>query len=78
MKNHFLMLKQKFVGKHMKTKFKDYFDAGHLIDSCAILPSISYNWMRTTDGKVYEITFTWIFWYVSFGNVRITLKKMGY
>lgn len=43
MKNHFLMLKQKFVGKHMKTKFKDYFDAGHLIDSYVILPAISYN-----------------------------------
>lgn len=59
----------------MKTNFKDYFDYGHLIESFAILPSISYNWIQTSEGKVREVTFAWLFWYFAIGNTRIYLKK---
>lgn len=59
----------------MKHKFKEYFDGGHLIESFAVLPSISYNWMQTTDGKVREVTFAWLYWYFSIGNTKIYLKK---
>lgn len=55
--------------------FRKYFDAGHLIESCAILPSISYNWMRTYHGTAKEVTFAWLFWYFSIGNIRIYLDK---
>ena len=59
----------------MKTNFKDYFNYGHLIESFAILPSISYNWIQTSKGKVYEINFAWLFWYFTIGNVRKFLKN---
>ena len=70
----FQQFQQKFNGKIMK-RFKKYFNDGHLIESFAVLPSISYNWMQTTDGKVHEVTFAWLFWYFSIGNVRIYLDK---
>ena len=37
--------------------FKKHFDGGHLIESFAVLPSISYNWMQTYHGTAKEVTF---------------------
>lgn len=74
LKNHFLILKQRYLGKIMNC-FKKYFNSGHLIESFAVLPSISYNWMKTINGKAREVTFAWLFWYFSIGNIRIYLDK---
>lgn len=59
---------------------KDYFSGGWLIESFAILPSISLNWMHKVGNTPmsWELNFAWLFWYFSIGNVRINLKKAGY
>ena len=59
---------------------KDYFSGGWLIESFAILPSISLNWMHKVGNTPmsWELNFVWFFWYFSIGNVRINLKKAGY
>ena len=52
-----------------------YVNCGHLIESFAFIPSISLNWMKTTHGTAFEIQFTWLFWYINFGNVKVILDN---
>lgn len=59
---------------------KKYFSCGRLIEAFVILPGINYNWMRVYNNKKcsisWELVFSWLFWYVSVGNVKINLEKM--
>lgn len=61
---------------------KKYFSCGRLIEAFVVLPGINYNWMNVynrSKGKTelsWELVFSWLFWYVSIGNVKINLEKM--
>lgn len=62
----------------MKDFIKNYVHGGHLIECCVLFPCINLNWMHLTSGKSYEVNISWLFWYLSIGNIRYTLKKNGY
>lgn len=57
---------------------------GKLIESFVIFPSLNINWMTTSwvktgeYKKIYDIQFTWLFWYISTGNISKYLKEKGY
>ena len=72
------MIKQKSSLK--MENIKNYFNGGHLIECFCITPSINFNWMHktTTTPMSWELNFSWFFWYISFGNVKVNLKKAGY
>ncbi len=57
-----------------------YVTGGHLIESFAIFPCVSLNWMHKTNSTPlsWEFNIAWLFWYISIGNVRNNLKKAGY
>lgn len=61
---------------------KKYFDCGRLIETFVFLPSINYNWMKVCfkyseePELKWELVFSWLFWYISIGNVKINLEKM--
>ena len=59
---------------------KEFIRIGHLVESFAFLPSISYNWMHKTNiaPKSWEVSFAWLYWYLAIGNIRSNLKKAGY
>lgn len=47
------------------------FGGGWLVENFAILPSISYNWMRTNKtGLCWSLQFAWLWWYFDFGTIR--------
>jgi hypothetical protein len=58
--------------------------AGKLIESFVIFPSLNINWMTTNwvktgeYRKIYDIQFTWLFWYISTSNISKYLKEKGY
>lgn len=58
-------------------KLKNYFSGGHIVESFAILPSINYSWMHTSNGKVWEIQFVWFYWYFSIGNIKNHLENFN-
>ena len=55
-----------------------------LIESFAIFPSLNINWMTTNwvktgeYRKIYDIQFTWLFWYISTSNISKYLKENSY
>jgi len=57
---------------------------GKLIESFVIFPSLNINWMTTNwvktgeYRKIYDIQFTWLFWYISTNNISKYLKENGY
>lgn len=57
---------------------------GKLIESFVIFPSLNINWMTTNwvktgeYRKIYDIQFTWLFWYISTSNISKYLKEKGY
>lgn len=61
---------------------KKYFSCGRLIEAFVVLPGINYNWMNVYNRSKrktelsWELVFSWLFWYVSIGNVKINLEKM--
>ena len=61
---------------------KKYFSCGRLIEAFVILPGINYNWMNVYSKYSeepelsWELVFSWLFWYISIGNVKINLEKM--
>ncbi len=61
---------------------KKYFSCGRLVEAFAVLPFINLNWTNvyfknSKNPKLsWELTFSWLFWYVSVGNVKINLEKM--
>ena len=61
---------------------KKYFSCGRLIEAFVVLPGINYNWMHVYNHSKrktqlsWELVFSWLFWYVSIGNVKINLEKM--
>jgi len=58
---------------------KNYISGGWLIEAFVFLPSFDLNWMKLSNGKsAREFRITWLFWYVSFGNVKKKLKEAGY
>lgn len=58
--------------------------AGKLIESFVIFPSLNINWMTTNwvktgeYRKIYDIQFTWLFWYISTSNISKYLKEKSY
>lgn len=37
------------------------------------------NWVKTGEyRKIYDIQFTWLFWYISTSNISKYLKEKGY
>lgn len=55
------------------------FGGGWLVENFAIIPSISYNWMRTNKtGLCWSLQFAWLWWYFDFGTIRKKLKETGY
>lgn len=57
-----------------------YVNCGHLVESFAIFPCISLNWMHKTNSTPlsWEFNIAWFFWYFSIGNVKSNLKKARY
>ena len=53
-------------------------DYGWLIEGFVILPSFSWNWMTLRDGRYYDLTFQWLFWYFTIGEIKNKLKENGY
>ena len=57
---------------------------GRLVENFAILPSLSINWMTTNwvrtgeYRKIYDVQFSWFFWYISTTNISRYLKTQGY
>lgn len=57
---------------------------GRLVENFVILPSLSINWMTTNwvrtgeYRKIYDVQFSWFFWYISTSNISRYLKKQGY
>lgn len=55
------------------------FGGGWLVENFAILPGISYNWMRTNKtGLCWSLQFAWLWWYFDFGTIRKKLKETRY
>ena len=63
---------------------KKYFTGGWIIEGFCILPSLNINWMTTNwvrtgeYRKIYDVQFSWFFWYISTTNISRYLKKQGY
>lgn len=57
---------------------------GRLVENFVILPSLSINWMTTNwvrtgeYRKIYDVQFSWFFWYISTSNISRYLKSKGY
>ena len=61
---------------------------GRIVEGFQVLPSISVNWAIVQDknksaapGKlkrIYDIQFSWLFWYFSIGQIKSWLKECGY
>lgn len=58
---------------------------GWLVEGFSILPSLNINWMHVKESrdskkmkKIYDIQFTWFWWYISTDRIGKYLKKRGY
>jgi len=51
---------------------------GHIIEGFYITPGIAITWMQEKDRKYWNITFSWLFWYFTIGEIRKKLKEHGY
>lgn len=61
-------------------------DYGRIIEGFSVFPSISVSWatlqvINKLPGnykRYYDIQFAWLFWYVTFGQLKNKLKEEGY
>lgn len=60
---------------------------GKIIEGFSIFPSVSVNWaiFKVNDklpgnyaNRYYDIQFAWLFWYITFGQIKNKLKEEGY
>ena len=51
-------------------------DYGRIIEGFVILPSFGLSWITLTDGCYYDLTFQWLFWYFTVGEVKKKLKEV--
>ena len=56
--------------------------AGRLIESFVVMPSIDITWMwkksENDYKKIYDVRFSWFFWYFTIGQISKYLKEQGY
>lgn len=53
-------------------------DYGWLNEEFCILPSLSLRWMTLKEGRFVDLTFFWLFWRITFGQIHKKLKEDGY
>lgn len=59
---------------------------GKIIEGFSVFPSISVSWaflqvnnkLPENYKRYYDIQFTWLFWYVTIGQIKNKLKEEGY
>ena len=57
---------------------------GKIVEGFSILPSINLNWAVSYSRKenkyhkIYDVQFSWLFWYFTIGQVKNWLKENGY
>lgn len=54
------------------------FTYGWIVESFCFLPSIDITWMTLTEGRFWDLRFSWFRWYITFGQIHNALKKNGY
>lgn len=59
---------------------------GRIVEGFQVLPSISVNWAIVQDKnklpdnftRIYDIQFSWLFWYFTIGQIGSWLKESGW
>lgn len=59
---------------------------GKIIEGFSVFPSVSVSWatlrvkykLPVNYNRYYDIQFAWLFWYVTFGQLKNKLKEEGY
>lgn len=56
-------------------KYKNKFSFGRIIEGFVILPSFNVNWLTHENKQHYELQFSWLFWYVTYGNITSVIES---
>lgn len=54
------------------------FSTGKFVEGFNVLPGIDISWMTLKDGRFWDIRFSWLFWFITFGQIHNKLKEDGY